>query len=183
MGVLNAIETLSFFDVMVVADLVELKTLSDIGTGKLRRVDGEFRLVKNPADNYPPMFYQYRAELDLSDLLPGIVEPDDGVGAWIASEPVVLSNTNPVNPPPLRNIEWIATLGTPDRVVRYRSYNLSTPAVVGDWQPVREFIGVSGVPTFDPDYLGQLVIDTTSFERYVAVATSRGAGAANWNQL
>ena len=181
MALVNVIETLSLQEALVLPSTVELKALASDGEKEQRRVDGEFRIVKVPADDFPPCLYVYRTELDLDELAPGIIVPDDGVGVWIAENPVVLSTSIPVDPPPLRNLEWQANLLTPNRLVRYKSLALSTPAVVEDWSPIREAIAIVGVPSFAPDYPGELVVDTDTGNFYRATGVT--ADPSSWSLI
>lgn len=181
MALINVIETLGIYDVLVVPTLVELKALTDTGTGANKRTDGGFRIVKSPGTNLPPMMYVYRAELTAEDALPGIVQPTDETGAWIAQDPFTIATTKPINPPTIVNQEWRATLSTPDRLVRWKAYALSSIPLAADWSPVRGDIPILGAPTFEPDYLGQVVINTANQNRYKAIALV--ADASSWSQI
>lgn len=168
-------------DIQVVDDLAELRSLFPSGTSKLKRVDKDFRILKE-IDNYPPITYQYFEALDIDEQLPGIVKPDDTIGNWIMLGTILLEATAiPTEAPIFANSRLIVTLNTPDRVVVYNCDRLSSPAVVSDWVPENKIHYITTNPTFAPDYLGQIVANTSNDSVFVGAGIA--ASAASWTQI
>lgn len=165
-------------ELITIADIPELKSLSASGSAKLKRIDKDLRIVRDIAPSYKNFAYEYFEGLDFSEALPAIVKPDDNIGCWImVSNPFIAASAMPANPPDITNCDYIATLDTPDRILKYHSYSLSDPPAVTDWQIIKEIHDIDANPTFAPDYQGQQVRDTSTGIIYIADGNAANSGS------
>ena len=88
----------------------------------------------------------------------------------MTGHPVAFATAAPSAAPSKENIRYIAYLETPSRVVKWRSplYLSSTP-VVGDWIAVVDIVDINEVPSFNADFVGQLIKDTNTNWIYKAI--------------
>lgn len=157
-------------DNLKVADLVALKAIAagDRRDGMIKIVDA----ITSPTPNYnlKDISYRYDASSSLDAAEPAIVEPDDSAGRYIMDSPRIhFATTAPTNPPVLGGLIWIALLDTPTRKVIWRSrFDLPDTPTVDDWIPDYTTT-IDGVPTFNADYVGQIVEDSNTNYKYRAI--------------
>ena len=164
--------TLTFLsDTLKIANLATLKAIasSDRRNGMIRIVDGIN--VASPNYNLKDVNYRYDASSSLTALEPAIVEPDDSAGRWIMRSPRIhFATVAPTNPPTLANLTWVAFLESPTRKVIWNApWDLSDTPTIVDWLPNYMPIDLAGIPTFNADFVGQIVRDTNTGYIYEAV--------------
>ncbi|MDJ0689221.1 MAG: hypothetical protein QNJ41_11990 [Xenococcaceae cyanobacterium MO_188.B32] len=159
-------------DYLKVTDLTALKALTEI----TERRNGEIKIVDvvasaTPEYNLSDVAYRYNSASSADNLEPAIVVPDDSNGRWVmVNNPIAIATAAPTTAPAKENVRYIAILETPTRVVEWHSppYLPATPAVE-DWHPVIKAIDIGEVPTFNADFVGQLVKDTNTGWVYKAI--------------
>lgn len=164
--------SLSFLaDTLKIPDLITLKAiaLSERRDGMIKIVDAISST--DPVYNLQSVNYRYLASSSLPELLPAIVEPDDGNGRYVMQfPPIHFGNAAPSEPPPLAGLIWVAFLTSPTRKVVWRSpLDLSTSSTVADWQPDKSPSSIDSVPSFNADFVGQKVKDTNTGHIYQAI--------------
>ena len=157
-------------DSLKIADLVSLKAIAAVD-----RRDGMIKIVDaiasaTPNYNLKDIRYRYDASSSLAALEPAIIEPNDSAGRYIMDSPRIhFATAAPANPPVLGGMIWIAFFATPDRKVIWRSrHDLPDAPTIDDWIPDYTTI-IDGVPTFNADYVGQIVEDSNTGYKYRAI--------------
>lgn len=165
-------------DYLKITDLTALKALTSITD----RRNGEIKIVDSvsstsPEYNLTHTSYRYDSASSADSLEPAIVVPDDSNGRWfMVSHPVAFATAVPATAPPKENIRYIAYLETPTRTVEwYSALFLSASPTVSDWIPVQQIVSINEVPSFNADYIEQLVKDSNTGWVYKAIDQ-----AGNW---
>lgn len=164
--------TLTFLsDTLKIADLTTLKAIASS-----ERRDGMIKIVDSitsatPNYNLKDVSYRYDASSSLTALEPAIIEPDDSAGRYIMQSPRIhFATVAPSNAPSLANLTWVAFLDTPTRKVIWNSpLDLSDTPVIEDWIPNYTPSDIDVKPTFNADFIGQIVRNTTTGYIYEAI--------------
>ena len=163
----------------------DLDDLRSIDTSTL--TDGSYRVVKEIKGelyDFKYKTYYWYPDLVVPDYLEPAIAISSGIadfspGRWVCTDVPIVSYDRPIGGPALSNLEWIAILYDPERTVRYYS-KIILPASVNqdDWHPVREIIKTFVEPTFNADYVGQLVLTEDTNQIYKAIDTD-----GNWRAI
>ncbi|NES93070.1 hypothetical protein [Okeania sp. SIO2B9] len=145
---------------LAVPTLADLKNIDSVS-----RKDKTIRIVNTvSSSNQQDVLYRYDVSSSLDELEPAIAIPSDSNGRWIqVTDRIHVAAALPSNPPPLKDMEWVATLTGPTRILILKSSEDLTA-----WEQ-KQPTEITGEPTFNADIPNQLVIDTATGYSYKAI--------------